>query len=150
MSAVVAPFTARVPAIPANQGSAMPCRLVFQLAQELAPSRLGDRFGKAAVFLHVTDSKALHGDPLVLANDPTCERVEKIGTRIRYAHLDAGHLEPCLGPVGRPFLFFGGPPLDTVTVATLALSGASADQTMAKGSALFAKVRVFPSRLKAV
>jgi hypothetical protein len=60
----MARFASRIPTINFDEGSSIPPRFVFQLTDELTPSDITDRFGKAVVLDHVLDCQTLHAHHL--------------------------------------------------------------------------------------
>ena len=68
MPTVKAAFGGRVPLVDFDEGTAIPCCFIFQLANKLTPSHITYSFSQTMVCDHVLDAKTLKTDRLVLTN----------------------------------------------------------------------------------
>ncbi len=64
MLALAACLAGWVEPINLDRGASIPSRLVFELAHELHPAYIGDRFGKCGMLHHILDPHALYDDHL--------------------------------------------------------------------------------------
>ena len=69
MSTVMTPFGRWVVFVNLDKCSVIPLRFVLQLAHELAPADITDRFGEMVVLHHILDLQTLETHDLVLAYD---------------------------------------------------------------------------------
>ena len=93
MSTIKAAFGGRIPLVNLDQGSPIPCGLVFQLPDELTPSHIRDGFCQAVVFDHVLDLQTLDTYDLVLAYDASRELVLIVSSAIGNLLVKMSNLE---------------------------------------------------------
>src|SRR2546426_912023 len=107
MSTVKAALGGRIPLVNLDQGPAIPCGFVFQLADQFAPAHITDAFSEAVVLEHVLDGEALDADHLVLVNDAPREFVLIITTTISNLGVDPSDFETGLRSILRAFFLLG-------------------------------------------
>ena len=78
MTAIATEFRRRKETVNAQDLPVSPLRLVLAEANELAPSRIRDRFGKVVVFDHASDIQRLKRDRTELVNKFTAQFVLKV------------------------------------------------------------------------
>lgn len=91
-----------VPAVDHDQVAAVSGGLVLQLAAELPPPTVGNRFCQGPVTDHPCDVQVLDHDQVVVAGQPGAGLVQKVGTGDTDLGVRAGDLRFGLGPVVRP------------------------------------------------
>ena len=96
MPTMMATFGGGIPLVDLDNGSAIPCGLVFQLPHQFRPSDIADGFGKAVVLDHILDCKALDAYDLVLAYELGRELVLVISSSIGNPFMKACHFETSL------------------------------------------------------
>ncbi len=111
MTTTVATLRRGIELVDLDKGTPVPGGFVFQLADELPPSHVTDRFGKAVVFNHMLDLQTLHTYDLVLTYEVRRELVLVVSPSISNTLMDTRNPEACLCTVLRPLLFLGMSPL---------------------------------------
>jgi hypothetical protein len=94
-----------------DQGSSIPLGFIFQLADELAPAYIADRFGERVVLDHILDCQALHADHLVFVDDACREFVLVVSASIGDTSVDFSDFETSFVAVTARLLFPGVPSL---------------------------------------
>lgn len=133
MPAVAAPLAGGIPAVDAYECAPVPLRLVFQLAQELGPTRVRDGLGELPVLLHVADGQRLHGDHLVLAHQPCGELVQEIPAGVGNVGMHPGDLDPRLGAVPGALDLLGKPALQLGELRFVLAKGVRRGDLLAAG-----------------
>lgn len=111
MSTVVTAFGRGVVLVNLDQRASIPVSLVRQLADELPPTNVTDRFGKAMVLDHILDLQALYTYDLVLAYELGRELVLIITASIAHPSMNASDLPPRFLTVFRAFFLLSMPML---------------------------------------
>src|SRR5690242_10993862 len=111
MLAVMTRFARWIPTIDFDEGSSVPLRLVFQLANELTPSYITHGFCKTVILDHVLDCQTLYADHLVFANNASREFMLVVSSTVPYSSMHACYDPSCFLPVVSTFLFLGMPTL---------------------------------------
>lgn len=102
-------FAAREEAIHLDEGASVPTGLVFQLADQLSPTRVGNRAAVSLAAQHPLDAQILDGDQLVLLDQPCRELVQVIPARVGDPGVDAGNPLPRFLAIARTLLLLGQP-----------------------------------------
>jgi hypothetical protein len=95
------------PSVNLDQGTPIPLGFVLQLAGELTPSHITNRFGETVVGNHVLDRQALNTHHLVFVDDACTEFVLVVPPSISNLGVYLSNLEPCLGSILGAFLLLG-------------------------------------------
>ncbi len=107
MFAIMTRFRGWKEAVNLDQGSSVPLRFVFELANELTPSHVMDRLGQTVVFDHILDGQTLHTDHLVFVYDACREFVLVVAPTVIDTSMNTGNLSACFLPVLGTLLFRG-------------------------------------------
>src|SRR5260370_20997195 len=91
-----------------DQGPSIPLGFIFQLADELAPAHIADRFGERVVLDHILDCQALHADHLVFVDDACREFVLVVSPSIGDTSVDFRYFETSFVAVTAPPRFSFG------------------------------------------
>ena len=75
-----------------HDGLPAPVRLVFEHAEELRPTDLGDGLAQLAVLLHVLHLQSLDADDVVVFDDLGGYLVQEVGSLVGNLLVDAGDL----------------------------------------------------------
>src|SRR5215467_12731438 len=105
MTTLATGLAGRVEPINLDHGAPIPSRLVFELAHELAPADVGNRFGKGGMLHHILDRQTLDDDRLVLANEVSRKLMLVVPSSIDNVGVDFRHTPPLLLAVLAPLLF---------------------------------------------
>src|SRR6266487_340194 len=107
MTIIEAALRGGVELVNPDKGSAIPLGFVFQLAHELTPSHIANRFGKTVVLYHVLDLQTLHAYDLVLTYDVSREFVLVVPSPISNLSMYLSNLVTGFGSILRAFLLPG-------------------------------------------
>ena len=99
MTTIEAALRGGVELVNPDKGSAIPLGFVFQLAHELTPSHITNRFGKTVVLYHVLDLQTLHAYDLVLTYDASRESVLIVSSSISNTSMNTSNLVTGFVPV---------------------------------------------------
>ena len=102
-----ASLATRIPLVNGDKGTAVPRRLVGELAHELAPAHVVDGVRQRGVPDHRLHAQTLHANRLVLTNDAGREFMGEITATVRDLGMDARDFLTCLVPVLGAELLFG-------------------------------------------
>ena len=82
----------------------IPLAFIFQLSDELSPTRIGNAASQRAITNHVTDGQSLDGNQLVILNESSTEFVKPVRTNVRNLLVNLCNLDASLDTVLGAFL----------------------------------------------